>query len=197
MDGPSANRQTAAGASIGDAELGEAMVAYQRGNMEAFETIYSALAGALRGYLGALARDRALADDLAQETFLQLHRVRHTYQPPRPVKPWVYAIARNVFLMNRRSATRRARHETLADDALPEIAVPPELDGLGDRDTILVALGNLAEGKRETLVLHHLLGMTFKEVGAVLGITEGAAKVRAHRALAELREALGLAGGAQ
>jgi len=65
-----------------------AMVAYQRGTMEAFETIYSALASPLRGFLRVLARERTVADDLLQETFLQLHRVRHTYEPGRPVKPW-------------------------------------------------------------------------------------------------------------
>ncbi len=74
-------------ASIGDEGLLEAMVAYQRGDMEAFETLYAALRGALTGYLRALSRDRAVAEDLLQETFLQLHKVRHTYQPPRPVKP--------------------------------------------------------------------------------------------------------------
>ncbi len=195
MEQPPAKVQVVAGASVAETDLADAMARYQRGNMEAFETIYSTLSGALRGYLGALAKDRVLADDLLQETFLQLHRVRHTYQPPLPVKPWVYAIARNVFLMQRRSATRRGRHEAVADDALPEIPVPPEIEALADRDTVRAALAQLADGRREPLVLHHLLGMSFKEVAAVLGISEGAAKVRAHRALAELREALGVRGG--
>jgi RNA polymerase sigma-70 factor (ECF subfamily) len=189
-----ANREEVAGAGIGDESLVEAMVAYQRGTMEAFETLYSAFRGALKGYLRALARDSGVAEDLLQETFLQLHRVRHTYQPPRPVRPWVYAIARNVFLMHRRAAHRRGRHEAIADDALPEVPVPPEIEGLGDRDTVQKALARLPEPRREPLVLHHMLGMSFKEVGAVLGISEGAAKVRAHRALAELREAMGLPG---
>lgn len=181
-------------ASIGDEGLLEAMVAYQRGDMEAFETLYAALRGALTGYLRALSRDRAVAEDLLQETFLQLHKVRHTYQPPRPVKPWVYAIARNVFLMHRRAAYRRGRHETIADDVLPEVPVPPEIENLGDRETVQKALTRLPEGRRGALVLHHMLGMSFKEVGAVLGISEVAAKVRAHRALAELREAMGVTG---
>jgi RNA polymerase sigma-70 factor (ECF subfamily) len=125
---------------------------------------------------------------------LQLHKVRNTYQPPRPVSPWVYAIARNVFLMHRRAAHRRGRHEALADEALPEVPVPPEIEGLGDRDTVQKALARLPEARRDPLVLHHMLGMSFKEVGAVLGIGEGAAKVRAHRAVAELREAMGVRG---
>lgn len=177
---------------MGDEGFSEVMVAYQRGDMEAFQTLYSAFRGALTGYLRALARDAAVAEDLLQETFLQLHRVRHTYQPPRPVKPWVYAIARNVFLMHRRAAHRRGRHEAIADDLLPEVPVPPEIESLGDRDTVQKALARLPEAQREPVVLHHMLGMSFKEVGAVLGISEGAAKVRAHRALAELREAMGV-----
>jgi len=190
-----ANSSGVTGAGIGDQGLVEAMVAYQRGDIEAFETLYARFRGGLMRYLGALARDRAVADDLLQETFLQLHRVRHTYEPPRPVRPWVYAIARNVFLMQRRAAFRRGRHETIADETLPDVPVAPEIDSLGDRETVRKALAKLPEGRREPLVLHHLLGMSFKEVGAVLGISEGAAKVRAHRALAEIREAMGLTGG--
>jgi len=177
-----------------DEGLLEAMVAYQGGDTEAFGTVYAALRGALTGYLRALARDAAVAEDLVQETFLQLHRARHTFQPPRPVKPWVYAIARNVFLMNRRAAFRRGRHETIADEALPDIPVAPEIESFGDRDSVRKALAGLPETRREPLVLHHVLGLSFKEVGAVLGISEGAAKVRAHRALTELREAMGVAG---
>ena len=189
-----ANREEGAGAGIGDEGLVEAMAAYQRGTMEAFETLYVALRGALTGYLRALARDAAVAEDLLQETFLQLHKVRNTYQPPRPVRPWVYAIARHVFLMHRRAAYRRGRHEAIADKALPELPVLPEIEGLGDRDTVQKALARLPETQREPLVLHHMLGMSFKEVGAVLGISEGAAKVRAHRALAALREIMGVTG---
>ena len=179
----------------GDRGLLEAMVAYQGGDMEALGTLYSVLRGALTGYLRVLARDPAVAEDLLQETFLQLHRARHTFQPPRPVRPWVYAIARNVFLMHRRAAFRRGRHEKIADEALPDVPVPPEMENLGDGESVRKALARLPEARREPLVLHHVLGMSFKEVGAVLGISEGAAKVRAHRALAELRVAMGVAGG--
>jgi RNA polymerase sigma-70 factor (ECF subfamily) len=174
--------------------LMEAMVAYQRGSMEAFEMVYGALASPLRGYLGVLAREGTVADDLLQETFLQLHRVRHTYAPGRPVKPWVYAIARNVFLMHRRATSRHGRHEVIADDELPEIPVPADLEVLGDGPTLRKALASLPDARREPVVLHHILGMSFREVGAVLGISEGAAKVRAHRALRELRTVMGVQG---
>ena len=77
--------------------------------------LYAAFAGArLRGYLLSQCRDAALADDLSQETFMQIHRSRRTYEPGRPVTPWVFAIARHVYLMNRRATARRLRFEATA-----------------------------------------------------------------------------------
>ncbi len=174
-----------------DAALAALMVAYQDGDAMAFDALYGEVAGPLLGYLRSLTRDAARADDLLQETFLQVHRVRRTFEPGRAVKPWLFAIARNVFLMDRRTRGRRGRHEALADDELPEVPVPAEVDSLADRDAVRKALARVDPARREALVLHHVAGMSFREIGAVLGVTEGAAKVRAHRAAVELRAILG------
>jgi RNA polymerase sigma-70 factor, ECF subfamily len=170
--------------------LCELMMAYQRGDGAAFEALYGQLAPQLGGYLRSLCRDAARAEDLLQEAFLQVHRSRHTYLPPRPVKPWIYAIARNVFLMHRRAAFRRARHEAIADDVLPDVPVPAEMERLADRRTLERALAGMPPDRREAMLLHHVWGFSFREVGAVLGVTEAAAKLRAHRGLRVLRERL-------
>lgn len=183
---------TAIGGDTHQERLAALMVAYQGGDMDALAELYELMRPQLRGFLRGLAWDAATADDLVQETFLQVHRARHTHQPGRPVRPWLYGIARNVFLMHRRSATRRLRHEQPAAEELPELPVPPEAERLADRGTLWRALAQLGEGRREAVMLHHLLGMDFKEVGAVLGIASGAAKVRAHRGVAELRRILGV-----
>lgn len=177
-------------------ELPLLMLAYQGGDPVAFDDLYTMLAPGLLGYLQSLTRDRVRAEDLVQETFLQLHKARATYLRGRPVKPWVYAIARNVFLMQRRAAMRRGRRETLADEELPEVPIPPEVETLADRELVRRALARLPGDRREALVLHHIAGMSFREVGAVLGISEGAAKVKAHRGIAQLREILGVGGDA-
>ena len=173
-----------------EAALAALMVAYQDGDAMAFESLYGEVAGAMLGYLRSLTRDAARAEDLLQETFLQVHRVRHTFERGRPVKPWLYAIARNVFLMYRRAAGRLARHEGLADEELPDIPVPAEVESLADRDEVRKALGRLPPDRREALLLHHVVGLSFQEVGAVLGLTAGAAKLRAHRGVVELRALL-------
>ena len=61
---------------------------------------------------------------------------------------------------------------------------------LADRATLHRMLSELPRHSQEVLMLHHLLGMSFQEVGQILGITSGTAKVRSHRALNALRESL-------
>ncbi|MGQ9494806.1 MAG: RNA polymerase sigma factor [Thermoanaerobaculaceae bacterium] len=173
--------------SGGEVALESLMSTYQRGSVEAFEAFYAALAGELLRYLKGLTRDHHRAEDLLQEVFLQIHRARHTYLPGRPVKPWVYAIARNVFLMSRRSWRRRNAHERLAQEELPDMPVPPEVAQLDGKRDLKRLLEELPEMAREVLWLHHVAGLSFQEVGQVLGISAGAAKVRAHRALQQLR----------
>ena len=80
---------------------------YQSGRFEAFDEIHASIAPALRRYLLSQCRDAAKADDLIQETLLQMHRARHTYDPSYPLMPWAMAIARHVWLMDRRTLSRR------------------------------------------------------------------------------------------
>jgi len=162
------------------------MIGYQKGSMDDFAELYAELSRPLLRYLWTFVRNSATADDLLQEAFLQIHRARHTYTPRRPVRPWVYAISRHVALMHLRSTRRRK--EYLPDEELPEIPVTAEMEQLGDRATVLRLLGRLPRAGQEVLILHHLLGLSFEEVGSILDLTAGAAKVRAHRALKALRE---------
>ena len=163
------------------------MAAYQAGEAAAFERLYHALAPRLRKYLISLTRNVPRADDLLQETFLQIHRSRHTYTPPRPVVPWAYGIARHVYLMDCRAWGRRQRFETEEDSAGLDFAVAPLGEGVADRQRVSRAVARLSPERREPLLLHHVWGFSFKEIAGILGIREGAAKVRAHRARNQLR----------
>jgi RNA polymerase sigma-70 factor (ECF subfamily) len=171
-------------------ELSELMSAYQRGEIAAFDELYRRLSSKLRSYLTSLTWSSATAEDLLQETFLQLHRSRRTYRPPRPVTPWAFAIARHVYQMHRRTLARRSKHEAPSPEELPDVPVPPAVATLAARETLMRALADLTEDRREAVLLHHVFGFTFGEIGSLLGIREGTAKLRAHRAIHSLREIL-------
>src|SRR6516162_8940999 len=118
-----------------------------------------------------------------------MHRSRAGYNPKYAVRPWVFGLARNVFLMNRRAARQWARlHESRED--LPEFPVLPEADRLGSQDEIRRGLAHLSPDQIEALLLHHEWGFSFEEIAGMLGITAVAARARANRGLADLRVAL-------
>src|SRR5260370_13660551 len=94
--------------SEGDQELRALMIRYQGGSLEAFQEMYAQLAPAVRRYLSHLSGGSEIADDLLQETFLQMHRSRAAYNPVYALIPWAFGLARNVGLMNRRACRRRA-----------------------------------------------------------------------------------------
>ena len=175
--------------SEGDQELRGLMIRYQGGSLEAFQEIYAQLASGLRRYLSHLAGGSEIADDLLQETFLQMHRSRAAYNPKYAVRPWVFGLARNVFLMNRRAARQWAKvHESRED--LPDFPVFPEADRLGSQDEIRRGLAHLSPDQVEALLLHHEWGFSFEEIAGMLGISAAAARARASRGMADLRVAL-------
>lgn len=165
------------------------MIRYQNGSLEAFQEIYAELAQGVRRYLLHLTSGSQIADDLLQETFLQMHRSRAAYNPAYAVRPWVFGLARNVFLMNRRAARRWAKaHESREE--LPEVPVFPEADSLGSKDEIRRGIACLTEDQAEALLLHHEWGFSFDEIAGMLGISAAAARARASRGIADLRAAL-------
>ena len=171
-----------------DKQLREWMRDYQAGRFEAFDEIHAAIAPALRRYLLSQARDAAKADDLVQETFLQIHRARHTYDPAYPLMPWAMAIARHVWLMDRRTLSRRP----WAPDDVMEMDLPvrAEAASLAERDEVQRALEQVAPAKREAVIQHHVLGFSFREIAERAGIAETAAKLRSSRGMAQLRALL-------
>lgn len=171
-----------------DQRLRDLMVDYQLGRFEAFDEIYESIAPVLRRFLLGQARDAAKADDLVQETFLQIHRSRHTFNSAFPLAPWALAIARHVWLMDRRTASRRP---WVTDDVTEmELPVRAEAASFAERTDVRRALAKVPAPKRDALIQHHLLGLSFKEIADRAGIAETAAKLRSSRGLAHLRSIL-------
>ena len=166
------------------------MVAYQAGEVDGFSDLYAELASDVERYFAASVGSTA-AEDLAQETFLEIHRSRRSYCPPRPVRPWVFGLARNVLKRHRRSTWRRERRETAAGVASPVAAGP--FEGGHAAGDLREALSQLPANRREAWLLHHQQGWSFQEIATRLSIGVDAAKRRASRAMGDLRRALGLA----
>ena len=136
-----------------------------------------------------LTGNAADADDLVQETMLKAYRSWHQYEKGTNAKGWLLTILRNSFINEYR---RRTRHpETVDVDTIEPFAVFGEVqddDPQGaffDRivdDEVLKAIDELPEAFRETLVLSDVEGLSYQEIGKILGVPVGTVKSRLFRA---------------
>jgi RNA polymerase sigma-70 factor (ECF subfamily) len=168
------------------------MERYQKADPEAPRALISALSPALLSFFRSQRANREHADDLLQDTWLRIHRVRHTYRPGEPVLPWVYAIARRVGVDGYRKTRRIATHET-AMDVLPEAPLQNEPQR-HQIPTFEELVGALPAAQQEVIAMLKVGGLSLEEVACATSSTVGAVKQRAHRAYERLRKLLSTPG---
>ena len=170
------------------------LAAVLAGEMEALAELVQRHQQPLTNYLARLAGpDWALAQDLAQETFLHVLR-QHASRGDRPFKPWLYAIATNIARDYYKSAA--ARREISLQPAY-EVDVVDETPGPED-DALIAeqhaalscALGSLSAEYRATLLLRFYAELSLRDIAATLDIPVGTVKSRLSVGLRQLRDAL-------
>jgi RNA polymerase sigma-70 factor (ECF subfamily) len=174
----------------------EAMERYADGEDGAFSDLYDELEPRLRRFALGLTGSEGAADDVIQQTMLQIHFSRARFVRGAPVMPWAYAIARNLI----RDVGRHRTIEDKAVQALPEeraaMAAPLAPDELMDNKRREKALAEelryLPESLRAAFVMVNVEGLSVPEVAEALGITPANVKVRAYRARRLLIETLKL-----
>jgi RNA polymerase sigma-70 factor (ECF subfamily) len=173
--------------SAPDEGLEGLMSGYQQGDEGAATALIEKVSPMLLRFFWMQAFGRRYADDLVQETWMRIHKARHTYRPGEPVLPWIFAIARHTRVDSYRK-TRRVEIRETQVEVLPEIATAQETA----QDTAAVdsMLGALPESQREVLVMLKVCGMTIEEVARATSSSIGSVKQKAHRAYATLRGAL-------
>ena len=175
------------------AELDVAMERYASGDDAAFALVYDTLAPRLYGYLLRQTREGPRAEDILQQTLLQIHRARASFIPGAEVMPWAFAIARRLLV----DSVRRGRRELLSVDG----EIDPGASREAGADDLVQArqlaarldreLAKLPPAQRVAFELVKNEGLSMAEAAQVLGTTVAAVKLRAHRAYEALRAALG------
>lgn len=167
------------------------MARYAGGDVRSFREIFARWAPRLHGYFLRVTGATGDADDLLQATFLKVHRGRGSFQPGMGLRGWLFTIAARVY---RDEARRRSRHPAGGDFAqAEELAAPEEADQAVAReraDAVRAALSRLPESQREVIYLRQYEQMTYAEIAAVLGTSEGAVRLRAFRVYEKLRQEL-------
>ena len=172
-----------------EGDWGALLAAAQGGDAGA----YRAFLRAITPFLRALARRGSWSDevveDVVQDALLTVHRVRQTYEPGRPVKPWLAAIVarRSIDALRRRGRVAgRELHNPVAYETYADPGAK-EMDAGDDARVLAGMMGTLSPGQREALELVKLKEMSLAEASAASGQSVALLKVNIHRALKRLR----------
>jgi RNA polymerase sigma-70 factor (ECF subfamily) len=170
----------------------ELMALAQSGDAAAYRRFLSECLPFLRIVVGRTGIPYDQIEDVVQETLISVHAIRHTYDPSRPVKPWLVAVARRRAIDWRRKRNSANRHETPLDDAAHETFADPSANRDKEKSEAAASvrrwLADLPPGQRQAVELLKLREMSLNEAAAASGQSVGALKVATHRAMASLRK---------
>jgi len=163
------------------------MALYQEGDFTAATALVDRVSPQLHRFFAAQSGSRAHADDLLQDTWLRIHKVRHTYRPGEPALPWFYAIARHVRVDHYRKSVRTAAGERELEVMSRTASGPDETGRAEDLEALLAPL---SESQREVIAMLKVSGMSLEEVARATSSSVGAVKQKAHRAYEKLRKTM-------
>ncbi|HKO90239.1 MAG TPA: RNA polymerase sigma factor [Polyangiaceae bacterium] len=175
--------------------LDRAMERYAEGEDAAFGEVFSGLAPRLRLFLRRMSGSSELAEDLVQETFLRIHHCRGSFARGKQAAPWAYAIARNCFISHTRSSKAKLAKASIDAD---QVELPATSGGSVEEESIARqtaqvvdrVLAALTPARREAFILLRYEGLSVAAAAQIVGISEGALKIRAFHAYEALRSAL-------
>jgi RNA polymerase sigma-70 factor (ECF subfamily) len=173
-----------------------AMDRYACGDGSAFSELYDLLSPRLSSFLLRRTHNAAQAEDLLQQTFMNIHSARQHFARGADVVPWAFAIARRLLIDTYRKSGREVLE--CEDESTPEresVAPGAEPDRLAARRLLArrieEELTRVPEAHRMAFDLVQRDGLSMAEAAEVLGTTVAAVKLRAHRTYEALRQALG------
>nr|WP_175640739.1 RNA polymerase sigma factor [Metabacillus schmidteae] len=161
------------------------MIAYQNGDDEALDRIYTILRQPLYSFIFRYSRDEQLTIDLVQDTFVKLQHYKHDYNPKKgKLKSYLFQIAYRLMVTK---LNRRKKWRNLLPFLTP---IQTEEFHHSDRMTIREAVANLPEIQRAVILLFYYHDMPQEEIAKILGIPQGTVKSRLHTAIKKLKEEL-------
>jgi RNA polymerase sigma-70 factor (ECF subfamily) len=169
------------------------VVQARAGDMEAMDELVARHhATVFRVAMGIL-RDEDAASDAAQEAFLKAFRGLEGFRGEATFKTWLLTITANEARMALRKIARRGE---VALDATPPVpsrdpSAQEHMEGQEEMERIVELLGQLPEKQRQAVELRIFEGLSFREIGAIIDSSEGAARVNYHHGIRRLREKVG------
>ena len=164
-----------------------------QGDSDAFRLIFERYSRPVISFIYDMVNDRALAEELTQETFVRAFRAIHTMRAETKLSTWLFGIARNVARESLRARARANSHVDLADKSVMDLSdnKPEPVDGLLSKELNAVirrSLAALDEDKRLVFTLKVLHQCSYEEIAMITGFSLAKLKTDLHRARAQMRK---------
>jgi RNA polymerase sigma-70 factor (ECF subfamily) len=173
----------------GRAEEARLVARAQAGDLSAFEELYRRNVRKVHALCFRMASDPSLAEELTQDVFVRAWEKLGSFRGESAFSSWLYPLAVNSALSERR-ARRRRDARIFATDDLTRFDRPKAVPAAEDGFDLERALRGLPPGARAVFLLHDVEGYRHEEIAGLLGVAEGTSKAQLHRARRLLREAL-------
>ncbi len=163
------------------------MIESLRGEQPPYEQLLDEIGNVLDGYLRLRFGQLDVIEDCVQECLIAIHQAKHTYNPKRAFRPWMFTIAKHRTIDILRQRSSRIKLVELAENKYPSQSDLENINGVIDG---LRILQSLKTNHREAVVLTKYAGMTTLEAASWLGVSESAIKSRLRKGLHILRKQL-------
>ncbi len=173
--------------SLSDASL---MLKVKSGDTEKLGLLYERYKKRLFGFFYQMNHNVDLSEDLVQNVFIKILKYKHNYSDESKFLAWIFQIARNVSYDNYNKSKKEQNNINLTDVAYKidnKNNAEQTIASNEDLSTLKIAMQKLTYEESEILILSKFKELKYKEIGEIIGCSEGSARIRAHRALNELK----------
>ena len=172
----------------------ELMLDVQKGNMASFETLYDRYHQRLFHFILRFVRERALAEDILQETFLRWLKGRKKYREGSRFSTYLFTIGRNLCLDALKTWERRhillSQEDNIMRATDPSKGPQKILEEIEMAKMLQNEIQTLPADQREVLLLSKYSGLSYDEIARIIDTTPAAAKQRAYRAILSIKQKL-------
>lgn len=165
------------------------MLKVKDGDLDRLSLLFERYKRPLYGFFYGMNRDSELSEDLVQNVFLRILKYRYLFRGEGDFRTWMYHIARNVNHDNFRKnkIQKKDSIEDWEERIEGDMNRASEIEKDDELYILSMAMDRLPEDKKEILLLSKYQDKKYKEIGEIIGCSEGAVKVKVFRALQELK----------
>lgn len=165
------------------------MLKVKEGENHQLGLLYERYKKRLFGFFYKMNKNASLSEDLVQNVFIRVLKYKHTFSEESKFITWIFQIARNE-MYDEFKKQKKNQHKDIEEVSYAisnEVIIDDEIEGVENSSTLKRALNLLSPEKKEVLVLSKFKELKYKQVGEIVGCSEGNARIKVHRAINELK----------